>query len=177
MFHHVAGDRHGLLGIGGERQPRPSEPRCDEQEGPDGPLMNRLGARILGRVLPDAAFLTTSSSAIAAEYGRRYGVDVVSVHNTFPLPAQPPALPKNAARPQGAPLKAYWFGQTIGDGRGLEGFIRGAGAAAVPIALHLRGRSSPEYIRTLRQLASSLGSSVSIVTHDPAPPDRMVQLC
>jgi hypothetical protein len=38
----------------------------EEQEGPDGALMNELAGRIEARVLPKAAFLTTSSVAIAA---------------------------------------------------------------------------------------------------------------
>jgi hypothetical protein len=146
----------------------------EEQEGPDGPLMNQLGARILARVLPDAAFLTTSSAANATEYGRRYGVDVVTINNTFPLPRQQPSLD---ARPDGSPLKTYWFSQTIGPGRGLEGFVRGAGGADVPIELHLRGRSDAGYVEELTGFARSIAPRLSIFIHDPASPDSMVRLC
>ena len=145
----------------------------EEQEGPDGPLMNQLGARILTAVVPAASFLTSSSGANATEYARRYGVEVASVYNTFPLPAAPPAL----TRRNGAPLSAYWFGQTIGEGRGLEDFIRGAVSSGVPVTLHLRGRAASGYIETLQRLASVPGSNVSILVHAPAAPDRMVQLC
>ncbi len=145
----------------------------EEQEGSDGRLMNALGDRIVRHVLPGARFVTTSSAANAAEYRRRYGADAVTINNTFPLPPQPPAI----SRADGLPLKVYWFSQTIGPGRGLEGFLRGAGAAAVPIELHLRGRSSPGYIETLTQLAASTAPRLSVVTSDPEPPDRMVPLC
>ena len=146
---------------------------AEEQEGPDGPLMNALGDRVVARVAPDAAFVTTSSGANAAEYRRRYRVHAVTINNTFPLPLHTPAI----ARRDGSPLRAYWFSQTIGSGRGLEGFIRGAGAAHVPVELHLRGRSSAGYVETLKQLAASLAPQLSIVTSEPASPDRMVALC
>ena len=146
---------------------------AEEQEGPDGPLMNALGDHIVAHVAPDAAFVTTSSGANASEYRRRYGVHAVTINNTFPLPPHPPVI----ARRDVSPLRAYWFSQTIGSGRGLEGFIKGAGAAQVPIALHLRGRSSAGYVERLKQLAASLAPRLSIVTSEPASPDRMVALC
>ena len=46
----------------------------------------------------DAAFLTTSSEAIADAYRERYGVRPSVVHNTFPLPAQTPDLHARRSR-------------------------------------------------------------------------------
>jgi hypothetical protein len=146
---------------------------AEEQDGPEGLLMNALGDRIVARVAPDAAFVTTSSRSNAAEYRQRYGIDAVTINNTFPLPPAPPRI----AHTDGSPLRAYWFSQTIGCGRGLEGFIRGAGAAEVPVELHLRGRALSGYVETLVQLAASIAPRLSIVTSDPAAPDRMVALC
>jgi hypothetical protein len=145
----------------------------EEQEGPDGPMMNQLAARIEARVLPRAAFLTTSSEAIAAEYERRYGLTPRTVNNTFPLPPHAPDI----AHVGESPLKAYWFSQTIGAHRGFEHFIAGAGAADIPMEIHLRGHSVPGYVDNLRRMASSVAPRLSIMTHDPAPPDQMVSLC
>jgi hypothetical protein len=135
--------------------------------------MNALGDRIVTRVAPNAALVTTSSESNAAEYRRRYGVEPVTINNTFPLPSEPPTI----AHRDGSPLRAYWFSQTIGAGRGLEGFIDGAAAAEIPIELHLRGRSSGEYVETLKRLAAATAPQLSIVTSEPASPDRMVTLC
>ena len=144
-----------------------------EQDGPDGPLMNDLAARIEARVLPHAAFLTTSSAAIATEYRRRYGVEAVTVNNTFPLPSRRPDITLR----DGGPLNAYWFSQTIGRARGLEDFVHGAALADVPIDLHLRGRAAPGYVEALRQIASAAAPRLSIVAHGPAAPDAMIDLC
>ena len=146
---------------------------AEEQEGTDGPLLNALGDRIVARVAPPAALVTTSSGANAAEYRRRYGVDAVTIHNTFPLPPDPPTI----ARSEGQPLRAYWFSQTIGSGRGLEDFVRGAGAAQIPIELHLRGRSSSGYLDALTRCSASIAPQLSIRVSEPGPPDSMAALC
>jgi hypothetical protein len=144
-----------------------------EQQGPDGPLMNAIAARIEARVLPRAAFLTASSAPIAAEYQRRYGVEPVTVNNTFPLPAGSLGIDQR----QEGPLKVYWFSQTVGAGRGLEDFVRGAALADVPVELHLRGRETPGYLAAFRQFASAAAPRLTVVAHDPAAPDSMIDLC
>jgi glycosyl transferase family 4 len=144
-----------------------------EQDGPDSALINALAARIETRVLPSAAFLTASSGPIVAEYQRRYGVDAVTVHNTFPLPSRLPDVhPRD-----GGPLKTYWFSQTIGPGRGLEDFVHGAALADVPVELHLRGVEASGYLEQLRRLASMTAPRLTIATHDPGTPDSMIDLC
>jgi hypothetical protein len=145
----------------------------EEQQGADGPLMNALADRIMTRVLPGASFVTASSGPMSAEFTRRYGVQTVTVHNTFPLPGAAPAL----THPVGAPLRVYWFSQTIGAGRGLEGFVAAAGFADIPIELHLRGREASGYLQTLVSLASTAAPKMVIRTHQPESPERMVELC
>jgi hypothetical protein len=146
---------------------------AEEQEGPDAALMNALGARILERTLPGARFLTTSSSPMACAYEQRFGRRPVTVNNTFPLPPEPPVI----SRGPGAPLKAYWFSQTIGAGRGLESFLKGAALAGVPIELQLRGHAAGGYVDSLRRLAGGASAQTSIVVSSPAAPDEMVALC
>ena len=145
----------------------------EEQVGADGPLMNALADRIMRRVLPRASFVTASSGPMSAEFLRRYHVNTATVHNTFPLPAQAPDI----AHVAGAPLRVYWFSQTIGEGRGLEGFVTAAGRADVPVELHLRGREADGYVATLTALVSTVAPKLQIMTHPPESPEAMVSLC
>jgi glycosyltransferase involved in cell wall biosynthesis len=125
--------------------------------------------RLQRDVLPGAAFLTAGSAAIAARYEQAYGVCVLPIHNTFPLPAQAPD-----PEPTGdGVLRLYWFSQTVGAGRGLEDVVRAIGLAGIRAEIHLRGSARPEYIASLRELG---GSPLTIHTHAPAPPDKMVEL-
>jgi glycosyltransferase involved in cell wall biosynthesis len=136
-------------------------------------LAHALADRILRDVLPRARFLTASSEAIAAAYAERYGVRARVVHNTFPLPPDPPVLEPSP----GEGLRLYWFSQTIGPGRGLEDVVRAAGLAEIPVEMHLRGRALPDYVRTLERLAEDRAPLLKLVVHSPAPPDAMVALC
>jgi glycosyltransferase involved in cell wall biosynthesis len=136
-------------------------------------LAHALADRILRDVLPRARFLTASSEAIAAAYADRYGVVPRVVHNTFPLPTEPPGLEPSP----GEGLRLYWFSQTIGPGRGLEDVVRAAGLAEIPVEMHLRGRALPDYVRTLERLVEDQAPLLKLVVHPPAPPDAMVALC
>jgi glycosyltransferase involved in cell wall biosynthesis len=140
-----------------------------------GPAWDRSRAfvRSLQReVLPGAAFITAGSSAIAAHYRHAYGVPVLPIHNTFPLPARAPD-----PEPQGTDaLRLYWFSQTIGTGRGLEDAVRAVGKAGIRAELHLRGAAQPEYIASLRGLARASGAQLAVRVHPPAPPTQMVEL-
>lgn len=140
---------------------------------PAGAWANALAARIERGVLPGAAFLTAGSGAIAAEYRRRYDLDPVPVHNTFPLPDRPPDVTVSP----GPGLRLYWFSQTVGLGRGLEDAVRAVGLAGIPAELHLRGRPAQGAREALEALAAQAAPGLRLVHHDPAPPDRMVELC
>jgi glycosyltransferase involved in cell wall biosynthesis len=128
--------------------------------------------RLLGEVLPGAAFVTAGSSAIAAQYEQAYGIPVLPIHNTFSLPAQAPDPERQGA---GA-LRLYWFSQTLGGGRGLEDVVRAIGCAGIRAELHLRGRAMPQYVADLRRLASETSAQLAVHIHRPAPPDEMVEL-
>jgi glycosyltransferase involved in cell wall biosynthesis len=121
------------------------------------------------QVLPAAAFVTAGSSAIAAQYERAYGIPVLPIHNTFPLPAQAP----DPEPPGHGTLRLYWFSQTVGVGRGLEDVARAVALAGIRAELHLRGSARPEYIAALQCISPG---KLAIFTHSPAPPDRMVEL-
>jgi hypothetical protein len=123
-------------------------------------------------ILPLAAMLTGGSRAIAEEYRSVYGVDVIPIHNVFPLPAAAPTV-----REWDGNLRLYWLGQTIGQGRGLEEIIRAAGAAEITSEFTIRGLGQREYLDSLRTLATQVAPRLTLTPLAPAPPDDMVDLC
>jgi glycosyltransferase involved in cell wall biosynthesis len=139
------------------------------EDGPACDLQRAVIHALQRRVLPTAAFVTAGSSAIAAQYEQAYGIPVLPIHNTFPLPAQAP----DPAPPGHGALRLYWFSQTVGVGRGLEEVARAIALAGIRAELHLRGAACPEYIAALRCISPG---KLAIFTHSPAPPDRMVEL-
>jgi glycosyltransferase involved in cell wall biosynthesis len=92
------------------------------------------------------------------------------IDNVFALPSQAPDL----ARLDPARLRVYWFSQTIGPGRGLEGAIAALGRAGIAAHLALRGRPHPGYLERLTALQRSQAPRLEIVHLAPAPPDAMV---
>ena len=143
-----------------------------ETSDPEAPFVGALATRIERAVLGDAAFLTTSSEAIATAYHERYGVLPSVVHNTFPLPAQLPDF----TRVDPGTLRLYWFSQTIGPGRGLEEAVTALGRAGVSAELTLRGRPHDGYIDALQRLAAAHAPRVAVIHQPPAAPDAMVDL-
>jgi glycosyltransferase involved in cell wall biosynthesis len=143
-----------------------------ESSGRDAPLDNALAARVEASVLRDASFATTSSEPIAAAYRDRYGVEPAVVHNTFPLPPEPPDF----SRRDPSTLRLYWFSQTIGPGRGLEEAVVAAGLAGITAELALRGRAQPGYLEALRALAAAHAPRLAVVHHAPASPDAMIDV-
>ena len=109
-------------------------------------------------VLARAAFVTAGSAAVAEQYEQTYGIPVVPIHNTFPLPAQAP----DPEPPGNGALRLYWFSQTIGTDRGLEDVVRAIELAGIRAELHLRGAGAI--------------SLPYVHLHPPAPPGRMVEL-
>jgi glycosyltransferase involved in cell wall biosynthesis len=128
---------------------------------------------VLREVLPDAAFVTAGSAAIATEYERWFGIPALPIHNTFPLPVVAP----QEEPPGNGMLRLYWFSQTIGAGRGLEEVVRAAGIAGIRAELHLRGSARPEYVGKLQALIGEVRARMTVEVHAPAPPDQMVELC
>ena len=142
-----------------------------ETSGADAPLVDALATRIERAVLPGAAFVTTGSEAIAAAYKARDGVDAAVIHNTFPLPMQPPDL----SRVDPDRLRVYWFSQTIGPGRGLEDAIVALGRSGATAHLALRGLPQSGYLEALTALAAAQAPRVEVVHLAPAPPDAMIE--
>ena len=143
-----------------------------ETSGPEARFVGALATRIERAVLGDAAFLTTSSEAIAAAYREQYGALPSVVHNTFPLPAQLPDF----TRADPGTLRFYWFSQTIGPGRGLEDAVTAIGRTGVSAELTLRGRPRDGYVEALTHLAAAQAPRLRLTHQPPSPPDAMVDL-
>jgi hypothetical protein len=135
---------------------------------PDEPDLVTLIERVETEVLAGARFLTAASEGIAEAYRSGYGVEPVTIHNTFPLPATAPETP-----PPSDTLKLYWFSQTIGRGRGIEDAVEALKRAGISAELHLRGNSDPAYVSWLESVVSASVPNARLVIHPPAPPDEM----
>ncbi len=144
---------------------------AEQDDSPAARLAHACADRIERAILPDAAFLTAASPAIAAAYAHTYGVSPVVVHNAFPLPASPPRLEASL----GEGLKLYWFSQTIGPRRGLEDAVKAMGLAEIGGELHLQGRPVAAYIEELQHLGDEVAPRLKLVLHDPVPPDELLE--
>ena len=141
-----------------------------ETSGPEARLVDALAARIEQSVAEGAAFVTTSSEAIAAEYRRACGIEAAVVHNTFPLPTSSPDF----SRPDPSLLRLFWFSQTIGPGRGLEQAVTAIGRVEVNAELTLLGRPHASFVEHLSALARTAAPRLRIVHRAPLPPDAIV---
>jgi glycosyltransferase involved in cell wall biosynthesis len=131
--------------------------------------------RVEREFLPHCDYLTAASPDIARAYAEKYQLPApLSILNVFPLAHRPGEI--TTSNPS-APLRLYWFSQTIGRNRGLEDVVRAIGILRLPIELHIRGRWHPDFRQELFALARSCGvSSAQIISHEPALSDDMVRL-
>lgn len=136
------------------------------------PLEPVLCEAIESVYLPQCQHLTAAAPGIALAYQARYGVQMTTLLNVFPL-SEAPTHPAPAL--QGAP-KFYWFSQTLGPDRGLEAMVDVLAAMATPCELHLRGSASSGYHAVLIERAKKLGVAGRLHFLAPAPPDQMMQL-
>jgi glycosyltransferase involved in cell wall biosynthesis len=118
---------------------------------------------------------TAAAPLIGKAYAERYGLAIpATVLNVFPLAM----APKQAAPPRhaDAPLRAYWFSQTIGLDRGLQSFLQGMAIAGTRVVLEVRGDDRWGYGRTLLAMARDLGIGDRLKLLPTAAPDEMVRL-
>lgn len=107
----------------------------------------RLLRRCEQELLQRAAYVTTTSAALAGELHRRYGGrEPEIIRNVFPLPPPPP--PRTDDRP---PV-LVWMSQTVGPGRGLENLLRAWSMVPAPSELRLLGGISTKYQAALLSL-------------------------
>lgn len=103
------------------------------------------------KALAESKFVFTTSHAMANAIATNYQTETPGViYNVFPR-LQIPFPDKTFA----APVKLFWFSQTIGAGRGLEGFIQLLTNIEAEIELHLLGTVDESYKSTLTSLMTA----------------------
>lgn len=113
--------------------------------------------------LQNGAYCTTTSNALAAELASAYLCPAPQVvYNVFPSLSGRPGDQKDFS----GPLKLFWFSQTIGPGRGLEGFIRLMGFIHTGLELHLLGNLRDGYESVLNAL---MPEQHKLHFHGPVP--------
>ena len=129
-------------------------------------------------LLPRCRHLTAASPGIARQYEQRYGIQMETILNVFPLSEAPPE-PRAGPLARGEEPSLYWFSQTIGRERGLEAVVRAMGQMQIRARLRLRGNPSPGYLDTLRTAARRAGGDAlarRIEFLPVAPPAEMARL-
>jgi glycosyltransferase involved in cell wall biosynthesis len=134
---------------------------------------NRVAGLVERCFLPRCTHLTASSPLIAAEYRRRYGVEMIPILNVFDSPTR--CSEGRRPRSRTGPLSLYWFSQTVGAGRGLEQVIAGAALAKSDVQLCFRGIVNDAYRQRLVQLGRDSGLAREIRLLEPAAPDSMIE--
>ncbi len=137
------------------------------------PLMHMAVNVIEHHILKNASFLTAGSQAIANEYHLQYHIKPLTLNNTFSLPQIKPDFTIN----ESAPIKLYWFSQTIGENRGIEDVIHAIGLSNIAAELHLRGECSPAFKEYLLHLCKTKTTRLTLSIHPPASADQMISLC
>jgi len=139
--------------------------------------VDRLSCRILEEgLLPGCRLFSTAAPLIGKKYSEIYGVNPFTLLNVFPLAEAPlaPADPGPATAER--PAVAYWFSQTVGEGRGLERAVAVLARMRTPVELHLRGFTSAAYAARLGALAAAEGLRRPIRFLPPGHPAEMARL-
>jgi glycosyltransferase involved in cell wall biosynthesis len=123
-------------------------------------------------------YVSVPSRHVAERLRQQYRIPTpVVLYNTFPLDLAE-GLPPPHLRPASSSnrLRLYWFGQTLGPGRGIEEAIAALGRLHPSEAeLHLRGRIGPEFQGALDSLASEHGVQDRLVVHPLVPHDDTIR--
>jgi glycosyltransferase involved in cell wall biosynthesis len=161
-----AAQRHGArLGFDAE----------DFHPGEGDAQLTKLVRAVEGEWLPRCRHLTAAAPLIAKAYASAYGVPLpATVLNVFPLEMAPTEV--SVPRPPGAPIRAYWFSQTIGLDRGLQPFLQAMAQARTRIELELRGADPWGHAGTLLAQARDLGLADRVRVLPLGAPDEMVRL-
>lgn len=115
-------------------------------------LLAQLGAdpsdlvkAIEQKYVPRCDYVSVPSESIAERLVEQYGIKPpVVLYNVFPLKLAEGMIPPKE-RPVAGPVRLHWFGQTIGEGRGLEDAVDAAKTLGNEVELHLRGRLDERY--------------------------------
>lgn len=123
---------------------------------------------------PCVDYFTAASPLIAAYYKKMYDyLEPNVINNVFPRTS-----PTERSGPFESPaLKLFWFSQTVGPDRGLEGVIEAIGLTQRDIVFHLWGKCSAGYREFISAFAKREGlNDDQIKLHDPVSPDLIFEI-
>ena len=126
------------------------------------------------RYLPSCHYVSVPSEAIGHRLVEEYGIETpFTLYNVFPNKLADGMKPPSTLPTR--PVRFHWFGQTIGEGRGIEEAIVGLNKLSEPTELHLRGFITPTYCDSLKTLAKGSGALVTVLFHPQVDHDDLIQ--
>lgn len=125
------------------------------------------------KYLPFCQYVSVPSAAIGEHLHRLYGIDPVVLYNVFPRALASGMLAPNERANNGS-LRLHWFGQTIGQGRGLEEAVQALTLIEEPIELYLRGRVSDQY-RSFLESILPRNKDCKIIFQSTLPHDELIK--
>lgn len=112
-----------------------------------------LMRRLEQSALADAAYVTTTSAAMAEALSAAYGCRGPKVvYNSFPLEDRDRIDGFDRDRKDRKIPSVIWFSQTVGPGRGLEDLIAAMALVKRPFQLHIRGTPRPGFNEQLSNI-------------------------
>jgi len=136
------------------------------------PVLRRAILDIERAYLPQAAYVTATSRAMAAHLASSYAITPRVVLNVFPL-AELTGIPRPAARPRGQTTELVWMSATLGARRGLEDAVRALAKLPETARLTMFGRMQPAFEPEFLSLVEQLGVTARI-TIKPIPEPGLV---
>lgn len=123
---------------------------------------------------PCVNYFTAASPLIAASYKKIYGyLAPIVINNVFPVTN----LTVRPCLTEPQPLKLFWFSQTIGPNRGLEGTIEAIALTGRDISFHLLGQCTSgyrEFITTFSKCKGLKNSQINI--YGPVSPEKIFEI-
>jgi hypothetical protein len=145
------------------------------EEAADGlrnPVLRRAILDIERTYLPQAAYVTATSRAMAAYLAEQYAIPrPIVVYNAFPR-AEFDGLPAPDRRPRRHTFELVWISATIGPGRGLEDAVSALARLPDHVRLTIFGRMLPSYQPQLHDLIARTGVTPRVTVRPiPQPSD------
>ena len=128
-----------------------------------------LAASIENKYIPKSSYLSVSSPQIGAAYKKIFsGISPITILNVFPQSK----ISIIADKEDAAPVKLFWFSQTIGKGRGLEDVIETLlNLKDYAFELHLLGDLPAGDFKNY--LDNAISNGLKIIIHPPIAPDNI----
>jgi glycosyltransferase involved in cell wall biosynthesis len=136
------------------------------------PALRRAILDIERAYLPQAAYVTATSLAMAAHLASSYGITPRVVLNVFPL-AELSGIPRPATRLRGQTTELVWMSATLGARRGLEDAVRALAKLPETARLTIFGRMQPAFEPAFLSLIEQLAVTARI-TIKPIPDPSLV---